>query len=581
MHRKKTTSVFTWINQSNFVAQVAFFLLLPLALPLQVFAEGGGEAAASETTTTESVAPSTASLDALPTTPETGAAALADAALPPPDEESSKPKDPPEESLAAQSEPGGSSNSSRDSLRPSYLLEPGGNGSLIYDYPLTVPPGRNGMQPNLKLSYSSQPAQQNGQLGYGWSVNIPYIERMNKLGTDKLFNQDKTRSYFSSSLSGELLPVVNTSPVSSLLSTTISTTMATSELSTLFINEDLPSFIPELSTTTSTSTDSFSDSASSTPTSNAETNIENSTSSLALSPVAPSLVGLSASEQANHKGKAMAKIGSIAKVQEGEYFIEVQKMEPIEGGLQVFARAWDANDNPLGFGKDGSVEIERFRFFNPRILVPDGTTSTTSDPDHPDRPYQVRNYKEDLVAALKHELAHAVSVSGKAGTEITPGKIGNTTDIYYPDADPETSSVDGQVGFANAGANTWTTVHDGTANTAYPTGQGMRADIGAYTTSNTWSNLNRAFILFNTSLMDDTDVVSSSTLSLMRIAVDTENFTGTTYNIYSSSPATTTDLVVTDYGNVGTTPFSTAKAYSSFASDRYPEFKTLSRVSMD
>ncbi len=75
------------------------------------------------------------------------------------------------------------------------------NGALVFVYPLTVAPGRNGLQPDLKLSYNSQNKDEDNIFGYGWNLNIPYIERINKNGADKLYNQD----YFSSSLSGELI----------------------------------------------------------------------------------------------------------------------------------------------------------------------------------------------------------------------------------------------------------------------------------------------------------------------------------------------------------------------------------------
>ncbi|MEI7619940.1 MAG: SpvB/TcaC N-terminal domain-containing protein, partial [Candidatus Falkowbacteria bacterium] len=83
----------------------------------------------------------------------------------------------------------------------SLKLEPNqNNGALVFVYPLTVVPGRNGLQPDLKLSYNSQQKDDDNVFGHGWSLNIPYIERINKKGTDQLYTQD----YFSSSLSGEL-----------------------------------------------------------------------------------------------------------------------------------------------------------------------------------------------------------------------------------------------------------------------------------------------------------------------------------------------------------------------------------------
>ena len=76
----------------------------------------------------------------------------------------------------------------------------GSTGALIYTFPLTIPPGRNNFQPDLKLIYNNQSNDNSNLFGYGWSVNIPYIERMSKEGVNNLYSEN----YFNSSLSGEL-----------------------------------------------------------------------------------------------------------------------------------------------------------------------------------------------------------------------------------------------------------------------------------------------------------------------------------------------------------------------------------------
>ncbi|MDD5341209.1 MAG: SpvB/TcaC N-terminal domain-containing protein, partial [Patescibacteria group bacterium] len=73
-------------------------------------------------------------------------------------------------------------------------------GALIYTFPISVPPGRNNLQPDLKLSYNNQSRDNDNWFGFGWSINIPYIERMPKKGVNALYSQN----YFNSSLSGEL-----------------------------------------------------------------------------------------------------------------------------------------------------------------------------------------------------------------------------------------------------------------------------------------------------------------------------------------------------------------------------------------
>ncbi len=74
------------------------------------------------------------------------------------------------------------------------------SGALIHSVQLDIPPGRNGLTPDLTLTYNSQRLE-DGVVGYGWSLSIPYIERLNKTGIERLY----TDNYFTSSMGGELV----------------------------------------------------------------------------------------------------------------------------------------------------------------------------------------------------------------------------------------------------------------------------------------------------------------------------------------------------------------------------------------
>lgn len=73
------------------------------------------------------------------------------------------------------------------------------SGALAYSYPIEAPAGRNNLTPEVRIKYNSQDLK-NTALGYGWDLNIPYIERLNKNGLDKLY----TDNFFTSSEQGEL-----------------------------------------------------------------------------------------------------------------------------------------------------------------------------------------------------------------------------------------------------------------------------------------------------------------------------------------------------------------------------------------
>jgi virulence plasmid B protein len=56
------------------------------------------------------------------------------------------------------------------------------------------------MTPDLRLVYTSNPSPNDSQFGYGWNINIPSIERINRMGVDQLYATD----YYNSTMDGEL-----------------------------------------------------------------------------------------------------------------------------------------------------------------------------------------------------------------------------------------------------------------------------------------------------------------------------------------------------------------------------------------
>jgi hypothetical protein len=138
------------------------------------------------------------------------------------------------------------------------------------------------------------------------------------------------------------------------------------------------------------------------------------------------LEGKSASERADIKADAIVSKKPTGTYQNDTYgvSVEIQRVEKIEGSVQVFARAWKGGQQ-LGFGKDGSVEIERFRIFNPPILVEDSNGNIVRERfDESTGKSTERRLREDPAAALRTDLAHTVSVIGKVGSNIEKGKWG-------------------------------------------------------------------------------------------------------------------------------------------------------------
>ncbi len=76
-------------------------------------------------------------------------------------------------------------------------------GAFSYSIPFTVPLGRQGMTPDLNLSYSSRDLNDASWFGAGWSLSIPVIERLNTYGSEQLY----ANTTFTTTLGGELKPI--------------------------------------------------------------------------------------------------------------------------------------------------------------------------------------------------------------------------------------------------------------------------------------------------------------------------------------------------------------------------------------
>lgn len=117
------------------------------------------------------------------------------------------------------------------------------------------------------------------------------------------------------------------------------------------------------------------------------------------------------------------------------------------GGLDVFARAWRGKDQ-IGFGPDGSVDIERFHFGNPPLLVADvdGEINLVE---------RKRKYRVDPKRALQEILSATILDVGKVGAAITPNKRGNTTFTLFSTNDALIEAFGSTFSNARAGSGTF------------------------------------------------------------------------------------------------------------------------------
>ena len=83
-----------------------------------------------------------------------------------------------------------------DPLEGLTLMQPptaNNSGTANISYPIEIPAGRQGMQPNLALTYSSSGG--NGWLGVGWDIPIPFITVETRWGVPRYDSQKESEVY--------------------------------------------------------------------------------------------------------------------------------------------------------------------------------------------------------------------------------------------------------------------------------------------------------------------------------------------------------------------------------------------------
>lgn len=252
------------------------------------------------------------------------------------------------------------------------------------------------------------------------------------------------------------------------------------------------------------------------------------------------LRNLNANERADFKACEIVKkkIGTVYT--SGAYMIEiVGDIEKIEGGVQVFARAWK-NGKQLGFGADDSIDIERFRIYNPPVLVDDPNGTIVREWQNlVTKEFHTIKLREDHEQALVDALFGIIKETGGEGGKIIAGSRGNTTSTFYPSAGA-TSPVDGYAG--RDSSVSYADTHDGA-------GEVASAVATILATQNSKDGVTYAIyrspVLFDTSAIPDTDTISSATLTVFTEAVNDGDSDGTVVDV--SNPASTANVVAGDY----------------------------------
>lgn len=194
------------------------------------------------------------------------------------------------------------------------------------------------------------------------------------------------------------------------------------------------------------------------------------------------------------------------------WYVDFVGVEYQKDLVTVLARAFTAKGKPIGFGRDGTVEIERFRVFNPPTLVddPNGNIVQTSTNERTGRE-EVRILREDPKQALIEVVLDLVRLVGKPGGNIVPSKIGSTVTTIYADAS------DAMMRQSNA---SWATCRNATSCTVQ---SGISTGYMASELESGVYNIYTGFWMFDTSSIPNTDTINSATFS---VSLNGDNQTG-------------------------------------------------------
>jgi hypothetical protein len=220
-------------------------------------------------------------------------------------------------------------------------------------------------------------------------------------------------------------------------------------------------------------------------------------------------------------------------VLEWDYGICKRRLRLIEGRL---LERWVFDRNP-----GATVRIEH-GFAGPKLRL---------------GPYAVDEDTEQVTAEQFAQAQYPFSISA--------------TGTFYPDASPESTSVDGYVN--SEGDASWATHRGASSGGAHDSvADDPNFFIATTATSGNWSVIKREIFLFDTSGLHDSAVITSAVFSVR--SWDKYDYLSCTPGccLVASTPASNTELVNGDFDQLGATEFATRISYASWNTAGYNDF---------
>lgn len=142
--------------------------------------------------------------------------------------------------------------------------------------------------------------------------------------------------------------------------------------------------------------------------------------------------------------------------------------------------------------------------------------------------------------------------------------LGFDTLIFYPDAHPETSSVDGYI-YKSGSDVTFATIRSSSGTARDDSGTALNVKLVAGGTTDRFAQMQRAFVLFDTASLPSNSIVTDAYVDIYSNGFKYNYLGETTLDIVSSNPASNTALSISDYSSIGSTSFGSI-SYSNFQS---------------
>lgn len=160
----------------------------------------------------------------------------------------------------------------------------------------------------------------------------------------------------------------------------------------------------------------------------------------------------------------------------------------------------------------------------------------------------------NLIGGKLEILSQIPNLFRESFTYARMGHVGLTSSEFFPDASPETTTVDGWA--RNKNATTWSNALDGTNGTqdASDSESGTNRPLSRKTTASDWT-VSPAFYLFDTSSIADTDTIDSATFNIFSFADSPNDPDTVTQHLVAGTPASNTAIVGADFDNYGSTSF--------------------------